>query len=557
MDREPPAFMTDRQPTVVVTADETLSDVIQRLRGAARGGRVVQLVVPIDSALLLTASEFRALSTAIDEDRIAVQIRTSDPLRLRLAEQLGLDARAVERPRVAEPVVAPLVVAPPLALPEPEPAVVPDTNGYGAAVAMPRLDPASHWPVQHQAAGAEAVVEHDDSPSEPGAERASDNSPRRWLPVAAGMVVVVALAFLALRFVLPGAVIRIVPKTATVASSLVFDVTPDGQPLDSRAAFALAPTSRTLELVWEGSAPATNVRVVPDGTATGPIELRNASGEVLNVDAGTVVATETGTEFTFSDAVTVPAADPATGEPGAASGQVQAVNAGSGGNIDNGELGGRLPNGLYYSNRMEPTEGGTDKEFPVVAQADLDALSQQATAAAATLAADALIASGDGEGALLSTVTVTDKQDTYDRKVDEEAEQVSLQSSMVVELKAYDLAAAEAAWELKLESQLAIAAPDGFNVPPKEIVFAAPKELEQSDRGVRLEVTANAVAVATLDEAEQRDIAERLAGARPEEAAAILAEIPEISEASIEYQPSWLPQQIPTSTGRIQFEFEK
>ncbi len=92
--------MTERNPTVVVTSDETLSDIVARLREAANGGHTVDLVIPIDSALLLTAREFRTLKDAIDEDRIAVQMRTADPLRLQLAGRLGIPARTLPRPRV-------------------------------------------------------------------------------------------------------------------------------------------------------------------------------------------------------------------------------------------------------------------------------------------------------------------------------------------------------------------------------------------------------------------------------------------------------------------------
>src|SRR5215213_9340879 len=92
--------MTEPNPTVVVTSDETLPDIVARLREAANGGHTVDLVIPIDSALLLTAREFRTLKDAIDEDRIAVQMRTADPLRLQLAGRLGIPARVLPRPRV-------------------------------------------------------------------------------------------------------------------------------------------------------------------------------------------------------------------------------------------------------------------------------------------------------------------------------------------------------------------------------------------------------------------------------------------------------------------------
>src|ERR671913_1908367 len=102
--------MTDNNPTVVVTSDETLSDIVARLLEAANGGRTVDLVVPIDSALLLTAREFRILKDAIVDNRIPLVLRTSDPLRLQLAERLGIPARALPRSRVAvEP--APIAAA--------------------------------------------------------------------------------------------------------------------------------------------------------------------------------------------------------------------------------------------------------------------------------------------------------------------------------------------------------------------------------------------------------------------------------------------------------------
>ncbi|MDF3043491.1 MAG: hypothetical protein K0Q71_6197, partial [Thermomicrobiales bacterium] len=99
--------MTERNPTVVVTSDETLPDIVARLREAANGGRTVDLIIPIDSALLLTAREFRTLKDAIDEDRVAVRMRTADPLRLQLAGRLGIPAHVLPRPRV---MAAPAVV---------------------------------------------------------------------------------------------------------------------------------------------------------------------------------------------------------------------------------------------------------------------------------------------------------------------------------------------------------------------------------------------------------------------------------------------------------------
>src|SRR5688500_16976411 len=110
--------MTESNPTVVVTSDETLPDIVARLREAADGGRTVDLVRPLDSALLLWARECRTLNDAIDGDRVAVQMRTADPLRLQLGERLALRARALPRPRVAAG-PAPAAAEPPQAVAEP------------------------------------------------------------------------------------------------------------------------------------------------------------------------------------------------------------------------------------------------------------------------------------------------------------------------------------------------------------------------------------------------------------------------------------------------------
>src|SRR3954447_19654517 len=141
--------MTERNPTVVVTSDETLPDIVVRLREAAHGGHTVDLVIPIDSALLLTAREFRTLKDAIDENRLAVRMRTSDPLRLHLAGRLGIPAGALPRPRV---VAAPAARAlePPQVGAEAPPVRGEDWPGETAvAESVLRPAPESHWPGQN------------------------------------------------------------------------------------------------------------------------------------------------------------------------------------------------------------------------------------------------------------------------------------------------------------------------------------------------------------------------------------------------------------------------
>jgi hypothetical protein len=546
--------MTDRTPTVVVNSDETLPAIVDRIREAGSGGHVVHLVVPIDSSLLLTASEFRRLKDAIDEQRLAVLMQSADPLRLRLAERLGILAQPLPRQRPALATAAATLPRFPTLPAAPQ---VPPQEEAGPGVDEPDLvpapvrDPESLWPEQngHADVGGEDLVEPRQEEDRPEHE----NPPRRWLPVAAALVLIVVGALLAIRFALPQAVVTIVPRSAPVAAAVLFDVTADGKPIDDGASFSLQPQERKLEVVWTGSAPVTGVRVEPDGTAAGPIELRNPAPDPAIIETGTIVTTETDVAFVFTDEVTVPGAD-ATGEPGAATGRVRAVAPGTGGNVGTGEIGGRLPNGVYYSNRMEATAGGTDKEFPVVAQADLDALAAAAQEAAPALAAEALANAEDEQAIVPSSVSVTAQHDAFDHQPGDDAETVSVETMLTLQAMTYDAGAASARYGPALATSLSSEAPEGFVVELDDIVYEEPVAVADSQRGVRLEIGAHADAVAVLDDAERDALASALTGASPEKAAAILAQSSDIADYTVAYHPGWLTPQMPNNTSRIEFE---
>ena len=68
---------------------------------------------------------------------------------------------------------------------------------------------------------------------------------------------------------------------------------------------------------------------------------------------------------------------------------------------------------------------------------------------------------------------------------------------------------------------------------------------------------ARADAVAELDAAERAALADELAGASADDAAAILKQRPEIADFRIDYHPAWLPDQMPNNAGRIQFEIAR
>ncbi|MFT4040643.1 MAG: hypothetical protein QM692_20855, partial [Thermomicrobiales bacterium] len=325
-----PRAATRRPPTVVVQDDESLADVIARVREAAAAGQTVHLVAPVESPLLLTASEFRTLKNAIDDERLPVVLRTPDPLRLKLAERLGVQAQVVNRRKPPARAVAPPPVS---ARPEPEQEAPAPFVEIEPVYTGP--DPALLWPAQ--------VTDALETPAETpeGAEpeaaapspRARRNPPRRWLPAALLLLVLIAGAAVLFRALTPQVIVRYVPRTEEVSAAVTFDATTDGKALDEGAAFAFPTQTQQVEVTWSGDTAASGTETAPDETAGGPVELRNAGDTPQTVDAGTIVTTEDGVEFTFVDAVEVPAAD-ASGAPGAATGTLRAVAAGTGGNVE-------------------------------------------------------------------------------------------------------------------------------------------------------------------------------------------------------------------------------
>lgn len=550
--------MHDDTRSVVATSDSTLRQLVDRIRAAGSNGTVVDLVVPVDSSVLLTAVEFRALQEAIAAERLHVILRTADPLRLQLAERIGIRAQGL--PRLAETLTAASTVPRDVPRPSTAQAVeVPSANELAPNLPqlVPPQDPELSWPQPERELQAETDAELVDTNlarrpvSEPGV------SPRRWLPVAIILAGLVLATFMALRLLVPRAVITVVPKTAPVSAAIAFDVTTDGALLDREAAFALKGTPRTIQVSWEGSTPTSGKRIEPVDRAKGPIELRNAASEAVTIEAGTIVNGLDGAEFAFSEAVTVPAADSATGEPGAATGTIQAVAAGTAGNLGTGEISGRLPNGVYYSNRMEPMSGGTDREIAVVSEKDLERLQAEAREAVSTLAAELLDQEDAGQELIPSQIVVVDQQDTFDRSAGDEAAAVSMASTLTLDIVTFDGDAAADAWSEALLARLAAETPAGFAIEPEKVAFGAPIEADTDSAAIRMRVEATAQAVAVLDEAEQSALAARLVGKSPAEADVILADVPEIAEFTTRYQPGWWQPRMPQNAARIEFEMSK
>ena len=650
--------MSQTLPPLVVAGDDSLDGVFVRLRQSGANGRPVDLVIPADSALLLTAAEFRSLRDVIDGDRLAVTLRTDDPLRTQLARLLGIPVEpappmaappspppahpakraATQRPpkdaarataarsdgarpvkkagpgpanrfagRAEPPAAAAAGASPELAAPfvkagpatadnaAKEPPAEPQEADAKWAPPRSTDDPDALWPAPPSAdviaarrragrgrlwsrrplplfrpakpVAAEAAAESDvavepdtaapangeattEDETAPLVVRPADERRRRrarTLLIAAGaLAAIVAIVYL----LLPGATVAVALKRQPLAGDVVYDITTTGQPLDGGAAVAVPAAMQTTDVTWEGQIPVTGLRVEPTDRASASILFANPNDAAARIDAGTRFTTETGVAFELVEAVTAPPRDPATGKAGQAQGAVRAVDPGSGGNVGVGEIGGRLPNGVYFSNRQQAASGGAEKRIPIVAKADFDTLRKQAAAAlpqAATAAfAKALPA---GQTIVPETIAAGPAAETFSAKEGDATGTLAVKVVWHASALAYDQAAATNTIAEAAASQLGPLAPAGYAVDAASVKPGTAAVAEQTAQGVRLRTPVTVQAVALMTQPERRALAERLAGADPAAVDAVLRQTPQIDHFSVSYHPIWLPDRMPTNVG--------
>ncbi|MDQ3694788.1 MAG: hypothetical protein M3464_14360 [Chloroflexota bacterium] len=612
---------------IAIGPDDTLLDVFDRVR--AGGLAPVELTIPNDSPLFLTAAEFRTLRDVADHGRHPVAIRTPDPSRVQLAKLFGLDAALAPAPkpaptpraakpesvaadqpdpgRTAVPVPRPTPVVP-ADQPARPPAGVVSTTAFpnedvvstiteGEAVARWPAEPLVHQPVPGMTrrlrdrvsavvasqrrrpspaaapvpeAATAAAGTGEPSLQDDGVEVAvAPDTPRRlhWVGdrarasplVVAGVALFVVLVIVtALNFLLPSAAVRLELATVPINSALVFDVTADGEPFDEEAAFVLPGTPATVTVVAELSVPTTGIAAIPDGVASGSIRLANPTATEQTVEAGTALATESGADFQFVEPVVVPAADAVTGVPGQAQGAIEAIEPGTVGNVATGEIGGRLPNGVYYSNRQGPTAGGSDREVQTVAPADLDVLRQMVEASLGELVEAEL--RGEGAGAATDvaivepTLIVREGTDTFDQEVGAATNSVSLIAERTVSVLTYDQAVAAERLASELSAELLATQPEGVRLGPIALDAEDVSILAGTAEGARFQVDAAARADLVLTEARRTELAEQLAGKSDDEVAAILDGMPEVAHYEIEPGLRLFSANMPANPGRIEID---
>jgi hypothetical protein len=524
---------------IEVNADASMPDIVAKLRDIS--GESATIHVSDDTALLLTASEFRAIAAAAERNQVAISIDTDDPLRRQLAAMfrvpIALPSQPVENGDVAleESTAGESVavqVAPPVT-----------ANGAGEGVGTATADVASET--------------HEDSPESAPADEAAEKpvaptrrprrSPKPLLAVLGLFAAIAAgIGFYWLFF--STATVDIVLQRKEVSVQISYSVIEPGTELSSNDMAAIASERRIFDISKRISKETTGVRTVGVDTASGEVVLRNPTGESVTIGEGETFESFDGTAFLFDETVEVPAATDGGDTPGEATAGVSSAEPGTVGNREIGALTGRLENGVYYSNRTAAVEGGTDQDISVVSQEDIDSLGAHVVDELLGDARDSLFT--DGYIPLPGSVEIRNATSEFSDDVGAEVETVSVDATIRFEALAYDPQILIDAAVAALQGQV----PSGYVLESETPRFSSQEE-GASENGVTV-VTATVTGEARPDRSDEelQTLANELAGRSEEEAMEYLQGLPYVAESEITYEPAWLPGRIPSSGGRIEVD---
>lgn len=554
---------SDTHVTIHVEQDESLPEVLDRLRG--RRGETVSLVIADHSPILLTATEFRALRDLADRQHLRLNLQTADSLRHQLASMFGL-ASAPARPEPAEaaddeqphgfgswrnvrrPRHRP-AGQPPEAEPDPEPQAKPEEPPDPIAVSRRRRSSLYRDSASRDGEG--DFVRIDDA----GLDYIDDDerSTKAWLygRIAAAALVAVAVIGFALWFWMPAVNVDVTLRQADVSTEIVYSVVVPGGQAPSDAAFTVEASEQSAEVPFRIEIPATGTEREPDGTASGTLLFRNVGEEPVTLEQGTELTTAGGATYMLLEPVEVPAGS--IEEPGEAEGPVTAAQAGAAGNVDTGGLTGKVPDrDVYYSNLGGPIEGGSDKEFAVVTEADI----AEAERAVQEDLHDAAVQGWsaelpDGMAIVSPSVTPGDPQFSIEGQVGERRESVVVSGTLPVQGYVYSIADVQQQSRSTFETALQEQVPPGYALVPETVELAEPEVLAEAPQNVDYRVRATAVARAVFDEGAQEGLRERMAGASVDEAEAALNDTGAIESWEMSHAPGWWPDRMPQSAGRI------
>lgn len=290
------------------------------------------------------------------------------------------------------------------------------------------------------------------------------------LLIAGGSLVAMMLTVLILAFAfIPSAQVTLRPATDSISETIELRADPEARGIDyvGRRVPARAIYDRV-----EGTdqVPVTGAGNPGEARAQGRVTFTNRSGQEVAIPAGTIVLTPQGVKFVVTQEAHLP---PAAGAWTRA--DIRAVDPGPKGNVARGlisQVEGPLARQITVFNE-ESTTSGSPGDTGTVTDADRKRLHDQLYERLSTEAIAKLQAAVRSDETLPpQTVKLVTLEESYDRRVGEQARALNVRMEVRVNGTAFELAdvnnLAERAWQPRLRTGFAIV-PDSVRLLPPEI----------------------------------------------------------------------------------------
>ena len=545
--------------TIEVAEHDTLPDILARVRAAR--GKAATLSIPEHSPVFLTATEFRTLRDVVETNDVQLTLDTDDPLRLQLASMFNLaDFARPSSPEAGADTDGEIESTPSF---QGWRRSRPGANAAGDEPGESRADPITISRRRRQerydvtGSRADGNVGLSEDATFVSLNYIEEGSSHNRAKLVGRVVAIVLVALLVLGIAgwwyMPGTRVEARLLQGQVSTELLFSVVTPGNAAAPDAAFSVeaSPTSATVD--FDIQVPASGVQSTPDGTAQGQVVLRNASTEALTLPAGTELSTVTGVAFTTDTEANLPPGSADGSTVGETTVAVTASEAGGAGNLGIGELSGKVADQpVYFSNRDEPTAGGSDIEVAVVTEADVQAAEDQvANDLRRAVAEDWTAQLPAGQVILAPAVVPGTPTYTIQQQAGDIADMVVVTGTVDVSGYQYDQTNLFGQARDEYETSLAGQVPAGYQLLPETITLGEPALVSQSPGSVEYTMVGVGTVRAAFSADDRSALQSDLAGRSTDDAISILDNVPAFETWSLDRDPGWWPGGLPRATSRI------
>lgn len=353
---------------------------------------------------------------------------------------------------------------------------------------------------------------------------------KRLLTIGAVTLIVVFLLGFGLWWYLPKAEVTIYVSPRNLSENVAISVDPDAKTFDS-GKMVLPGTVLSISENGDKTTSTTGAKTVGE-RATGTVEIRNGTGTILNLKAGTIIASQD-LGFTLDNAASVSAAL-SPGNPGTAEVGVTASDIGAEHNLpqDQTFTVSNYPKAEVDARAKTTFSGGSSREISAVSADDQENLLDELTDELSTKAKNELLTKiTEEEYFLEETLTATASSRTFSDKIGDEADTLKLSLGLDVSALVVKKADLFALANEVLKDKM----PEGYILRENQV--KAELGLDKKDGDIYL--IEGEIQVNLLPEINLEEIKKNIIGKYPPIAQDYLNTIPGFSRAQIVLSPQF------------------